>query len=67
MYGVLDNVTVIGGSTHIYLERVRSLTVKNSNFSNPYGSGNIAYIYYGYELFFTNNTFDAPNQWFYLI
>ncbi|MGA1821150.1 MAG: hypothetical protein ACMUIG_01330, partial [Thermoplasmatota archaeon] len=64
MYGVLDNITVIGGSTHIYLERVRSLTVKNSNFSNPYGSGNVVYIDYGYELFFTNNSFDAPYQWF---
>ena len=31
MYGILDNVTVIGGGRHISMERVRSLMVKNSS------------------------------------
>lgn len=63
--GLLDNITIIGGTTQIYLNRARSMAVKNCNLSNPSGTGYIVYVYYGYDIFFTNNSFDAPSQWFY--
>lgn len=59
----LDNITVIGGGTQLYMNRPYYITVKNCNFSNPSGSGKLIHAYsYGYYTYLKNNTFDAPSM-----
>jgi len=62
MYLTLENVTVIGGSTHVYMYVPIRVTLTRCNFSNPSGSGNIIHSYYGYYSFLDNNTFNSPGM-----
>ncbi len=62
IFVTLDNVTVIGGGTHLEMYVPIRVNVNNCNFSNPSGSGNIIHSYYGYYIAFDNNTINAPDM-----
>lgn len=59
---ILDNITINGGGTHLYLYIPVKVTVTRCLFNNPSGTGDIIYAYYGTEDFITNNTFDCPGM-----
>ena len=41
---VMDNITVVGGMRQLYLDYTEAVKLRNSNFSNPSGSGYNTYI-----------------------